>query len=183
MVRIRRAIPSDAAPLAAIAERTFRDAFEADNSAEDMDLHCARHFQAGIQHTEISDPRWITLLAEDDGGPIGFAQLRRENTPTCVSGARPAELHRIYIVREWHGRGVAHDLMRAAIAAAAREGADCVWLGVWEGNPKAIAFYRKYGFRTVGEQAFMVGRDRQRDLVMVKRIENPSSSAPARNLG
>jgi ribosomal protein S18 acetylase RimI-like enzyme len=148
-----------------------------------MDLHCARNFRPEIQHGEISDPQWITILAEDDGGLVGFAQLRRESTTIGIPVARPAELHRLYVVRERHGRGVAHDLMRAVIAAAAREGADCVWLGVWEGNPRAIAFYRKHGFRTAGEKAFTVGRDRQRDLVMVKPIENPSSSALARNLG
>jgi len=49
-----------------------------------------------------------------------------------------------------------------------------VWLGVWEHNPRAIAFYRKWGFEAVGEHVFVVGTDPQRDLVMTR-----SALAPA----
>ena len=56
--------------------------------------------------------------------------------------------------------------MRTCIASARAHGADWLWLGVWEQNPRAIAFYQKHGFRTIGEQTFVLGTDRQRDLVM-----------------
>jgi len=126
MVTIRPAIPYDSASLAAIAERTFRETFAADNSEENIDLHCAQNFRAEIQSREISDPQLITFLAEAAGNLIGFAQLRLAHSANCVLGARPAELNRIYVASEWHGRGVAHDLMRTIIAAAARAGSDCV---------------------------------------------------------
>lgn len=177
VITIRPAIPSDSAPLAAIAERTFREAFAAANSQEDIDLHCAQHFRAEIQCGEISDPQLITLLAEVPGELVGFAQLRLAHTASCVRAAQPAELNRIYVSSEWQGRGVAHDLMRTVVAAAARAGSDCIWLGVWERNLKAIAFYRKYGFRTVGDHLFMLGRDRQRDLILVAQIDSLSSVA------
>ncbi len=56
--------------------------------------------------------------------------------------------------------------MERALADAARAGCDRLWLGVWEHNPKAMAFYKKFGFEVVGTQAFMLGNERQRDLVM-----------------
>ena len=177
VVTIRPAIPSDAASLAVIAERTFRETFAADNSEENMNLHCAQNFQAEIQSREISDPQFITLLAEDAGTLVGFAQLRLAQSTSCVPSVRPAELHRIYVASGWHGRGVAHDLMRKAIGAAAQAGSDCVWLGVWDRNLKAVAFYRKHGFRIVGDHPFMLGRDRQRDLILVKQIDSLSSVA------
>ena len=61
--------------------------------------------------------------------------------------------------------------MRDAFATAAAAGADCLWLGVWEHNPKAIAFYRKFGFEIVGEHTFMLGQERQRDLLMAAGID------------
>jgi ribosomal protein S18 acetylase RimI-like enzyme len=45
-----------------------------------------------------------------------------------------------------------------------------VWLGVWEHNPRAIAFYKKYGFISVGEHPFPLGGDLQRDIVMAKPL-------------
>jgi ribosomal protein S18 acetylase RimI-like enzyme len=171
VVTIRRAGPADAASLAALAESTFRETFAADNSQANMDLHCIRHFGAELQSREIADPQFITLLAEIDANLVGFAQLRLAHSLSCVPGVRPVELHRIYVASEWHGRGVAMSLMREAIAAAAQNGCDCAWLGVWERNPRAIAFYRKHGFHIVGDHPFMLGQDRQRDFVLAAQVD------------
>ena len=65
---------------------------------------------------------------------------------------------------------VAQRLMAASLAAARELGATHVWLGVWERNPRAIAFYRKSGFREVGTQYFQLGSDRQRDLVVMREV-------------
>jgi ribosomal protein S18 acetylase RimI-like enzyme len=177
MMKIRRAVPADAAALAALAERTFRETFAADNTPDNLELHCTQNFGTELQAREIADPQLITLLAEDGGKLAGFAQLRPMHASSSVCAERPAELHRIYVASEWHGRGVAGDLMREVIAAAAQAGADCVWLGVWEHNPRAIAFYRKFGFRVVGDHAFMLGSDRQRDLILTAQLDDLSSVA------
>lgn len=177
MVAIRRAAAADAVPLAALAESTFRETFAAENSLQDMDLHCAQNFGAEIQGREIVDPQSITFLAEVDDTLVGFAQLRLAQSSSHISGTRPCELHRIYVSGQWHGRGVAQKLMRAVVEAAAREDSDCVWLGVWERNPKAIAFYRKRGFRVVGDHTFMLGRDQQRDLILAAQVNELLSVA------
>ena len=83
-----------------------------------------------------------------------------------LGAAKPVEIHRLYVDRRWHGSGVAQRLMAAALGVAERGGADHVWLGVWERNPRAIAFYKKCGFTEAGQQVFLLGRDVQRDLVM-----------------
>jgi ribosomal protein S18 acetylase RimI-like enzyme len=167
---LRRAIAADAPSLAVLAERTFRDAFGARNSPENMDLYCARVFGAGIQLGEIEDRGLVTTIAEAENRMIGFSQLRPLHAHASVVAARPAELNRLYVVPEWHGRGVANELMQDALDTAAREGCDVLWLGVWEHNPKAMAFYRKFGLEIVGTHAFMLGQDRQRDLVMSIRV-------------
>jgi ribosomal protein S18 acetylase RimI-like enzyme len=87
-----------------------------------------------------------------------------------VKARRAAEISRIYVLADWHGRGVAQDLLRDALVAATRDDCDCLWLGVWEHNPRAITFYRKFGLEVVGTHAFMLGLDRQRDLIMSVKI-------------
>lgn len=57
-------------------------------------------------------------------------------------------------------------MMSEVLAMVKSDGADCIWLGVWEHNPRAIAFYQKYKFKTVGEHIFQMGDDPQRDLIM-----------------
>ncbi|TAM63798.1 MAG: GNAT family N-acetyltransferase [Rhodanobacter sp.] len=165
---IRRAESTDAPRLAELAELTFRHTFEAANTPEDMRLHCATHYGEVIQAREISDPEMATLVGEHDGQLVGFAQLRWGHSPDCIKAERPAEIQRLYVREAWHGKGIAQDLMAESIALAKAAGADQVWLGVWEHNPRAIAFYRKWGFAEVGAHVFPVGTDPQRDIIMTR---------------
>jgi ribosomal protein S18 acetylase RimI-like enzyme len=81
-----------------------------------------------------------------------------------------AEIPRFYVDARFHGRGLAHDLMALAIQRAAAAGVATLWLGVWEHNPKALAFYRKWGFEVVGDHGFALGDDPQGDLPMCRAL-------------
>jgi len=166
MAALRLALPGDAPSLAILAERTFRDAFGARNSPGNMDLHCARVFGPDIQLREIGERGIVTTLADEGGRLVGYSQLHIGKASPSVKAQHPAELNRIYVVAEQHGRGIGQALMKRALTDAARAGCDRLWLGVWEHNPKAMAFYKQLGFEIVGTHAFMLGEERQRDLVM-----------------
>jgi ribosomal protein S18 acetylase RimI-like enzyme len=170
MIDIRPATDEDAAGLAELAERTFRDAFAGANNAEDMDLHCRKSYGESIQAAEIRDPNRATLVCDSGERLVGYGQLRWSSAPACVVATRPAEVQRIYVDAAWHGKGVAQSLMTALIEIASAGGADVAWLGVWERNPRAIAFYSKAGFSLVGSHVFVVGRDPQTDLILARRI-------------
>lgn len=82
------------------------------------------------------------------------------------------EIVRIYARKEWIGRGVGAQLMKTSLREAENAGCDVVWLGVWERNLRAIAFYRKWGFEQVGTQVFQLGDDMQNDWVMVRQVDS-----------
>jgi GNAT superfamily N-acetyltransferase len=167
---IRPARVPDAPWLADLAERTFRETYTAYNTPEDMERYVAAHFAPALQAAELADPRFVTLVAEVDGRPAGYTQLGHGPAPSCVTGPEPMEIVRFYVDRPWHGQGLAQELMGAAAAHAQGVGARTLWLGVWERNPRAIAFYRKCGFTEVGTQTFVLGADHQRDLVLERPI-------------
>ena len=177
--RIRVGVATDATDLAKLAARTFRETFAADNRPEDMALHLAQAYGTSQQGRELVDPKIATLLAEADGQLAGYAQLRSGPAPGCVTGASLLELWRFYIAQPWHGRGVAQALMDRVEVEANRRGARTLWLGVWERNERAQAFYRKCGFADVGSQVFMVGADPQTDRIMVRPVPTsiPTSAA------
>jgi GNAT superfamily N-acetyltransferase len=166
---IRRALTSDAERLSAFAERTFRETFSDTNTAEDMNLYCAGAFSPAIQRAEIEDDAADTYLVEHNGELVAYAHLCSGPAEDGIRGGLPIELKRFYVAREYHGTGVARDLMRHVIDEAREAGADPLWLGVWERNPRAIRFYVKHGFVEVGEHHFVVGTDRQRDVLMVRK--------------
>lgn len=164
---IRRAVPADAAALAELGERTFRQAFGAQNRADDMDAYCARTYGEALQRRELEDDGAVTLIVEEDGNPIAFAYLRREK-----SQYGDIYLSRFYIDAAWHGRGIAQRLMRAVESEARNLGGRKLWLSVWEHNPRAIAFYAKCRFTTEGTQPFLVGSDLQTDHILTRVISS-----------
>lgn len=168
---IRTANPGDAQRLSRLAEATFRDTFAGVNTAADMHVHCRASYSQAIQAGEIADPGMLTFLCEEEGEKlIGFAQLRWRGAPGCVRAQAPGEIQRLYVIGSRHGQGIAQELMTACLHEMETRGSDVAWLGVWESNPRAISFYRKFGFVEVGEHVFPLGSDPQRDLVMARAV-------------
>jgi GNAT superfamily N-acetyltransferase len=176
-VTIRLAAQSDAASLADLAARTFRDTFAADTAAEDMALHLAQAYGPQQQGRELADPDIVTLLVEADDQCVGYAQLRHGPAPACVAGDAPIEVWRFYLLHEWHGRGLAQTMMRRVDEEAHRAAARTLWLGVWERNERAKAFYGKCGFVDAGVHVFMVGSDAQTDRILVRPVAGRILSA------
>lgn len=168
---IRQAVVADAAQVASFAARTFAEAFAADNTAEDMSAYLAGAYGEAIQRRELSDRDITTLVAEADGTLVAFAMLRRNGPlPECVTLAQPVELWRFYVDRPFHGGGLASTLMTECLEAARQLSGRSIWLSVWQHNPRAIAFYRKCGFIEVGVKDFVLGSDRQTDLVVARAL-------------
>lgn len=165
MFRIRHATAADAAALAELGERTFRATFAAQNAPDDLEDYVGKTYGESQQRAEIENPDGVTLLGEDDGVMVAFAQLRRAPSPHG-----DVEIARFYVEHGHHGRGIAQSLMQAAEDVARSLGGTTLWLGVWEHNPRAIAFYVKCGFRDVGSHPFLVGRDLQTDRLMSRVI-------------
>lgn len=172
-ITIRLATAEDAALLASMGEETFRDTFTADNTPADMEAYVAAAFGLAQQARELADPGTKILIAELGGDAVGYVRLIAGAAPACVEAGRPIEISRFYARKAWIGRGVGVALMTRALDEARTAGHDVAWLGVWERNARAIAFYEKWGFRAAGEQVFMLGSDAQRDLVMGRAVTPP----------
>ncbi|MDQ2890147.1 MAG: GNAT family N-acetyltransferase [Gemmatimonadota bacterium] len=167
---IRRATTADAASLAVLAEATFRDTFGEDNSAEDMDAFAGAHFSTAQIRDELADARGTTLLAESEGDLVGYAQLLTGAAVPRHVRSPATEIRRFYVKRSYRGTGLAHRLMKAAVTSAGERGSLAIWLGVWERNPRAIAFYGKFGFVDAGSHTFVLGKDVQTDRIMWRLV-------------
>jgi len=179
LLHIRTADARDHDLLARLGARTFRETFASDNTPEDMSDYLAKAFGPDRQAAELADPGTTFLIAESTGETVGYARLKLGPAPDCIQGLHPVEIARLYSAAAWIGRGVGAALMRACLERAGRLMCDVVWLDVWEKNPRAIAFYRRWGFVEVGTQDFVLGTDVQHDLLMQKRVD-PEAVGPSR---
>src|SRR5262245_9930593 len=170
---IRAASAADAELLTGLARRTFYDAFASMNSPENMEAYMTRNFTQQILSAQLTDPRATFLIAEIETMPVAFAKLYNGAIPDCVSGFAPVEIERFYVDRQFHGKGVAQTLMEACFDRARQLGHKAVYLGVWENNHRAIAFYRKFGFEVVGSHVFQMGDEVQNDFLMERSLQEP----------
>lgn len=168
--RVRPANAADAAPLAELGARTFRDAFGALNDPIELARHLAANYGEARQREEIANPAWTTLLAEVNGVMVGYAQSLQAAPPVELPPSGAWLLRRLYLEQAWTGRGVGRILIEAIIADARRRGGTMLWLTTWERAAQAIAFYRKQGFVEAGRTTFLVGNDPQTDLVFTLRL-------------
>ena len=152
-----------------------------------MDLHCQQAYSESVQSSEIANPNMQTLVAEDDGGLVGYAQVRWMDVPACVEARSPGEVYRLYVSRAWHGKGVARSLMTECLNAIAQRGCEIAWLGVWEHNPRAIAFLPEVRFpRSLATTCSWLCRSAARSVMSRQltaagprwRIRTPSMSQP-----
>jgi ribosomal protein S18 acetylase RimI-like enzyme len=134
-----------------------------------MQRFVAQTYGVEQQGAEISDPHMVTRLLVDGSEIAGFYQLRLPESHGEFS-SEGGEIARFYVSRAWHGKGLAASLMLAALDELRSAGATRAWLGVWEENARAIAFYLKSGFKTVGTQSFELGGVMQSDLVMAQSL-------------
>ncbi len=169
-VTIRGASLEDNQLLAALGAKTFHDAFIQDNRPENIAAYIRAAFSPQKQAAELADPASVFFIAEVDGAPVGYAYLHAGRAADGVTGEHPLELVRIYALQEWTGHGIGTALMQTCLDEACQRGHDALWLGVWERNPRAIAFYRRWGFETVGSHVFLLGNEAQTDLLMQRGL-------------
>ncbi len=171
-IRIRQATKEDAKLLTDLSYTTFWDAFahHPKNAPDDLNHYMRQAFNIAQISAELSEPESVFLIADLDGKPAGYAKLIVDSTEHGITATHPIELSRLYSQQEYLGKGVGQNLMDECFAYAKSEDHDVMWLGVWEYNPRAQAFYRKNGFHEVGKHTFQLGSDPQTDLLMQKEL-------------
>ena len=169
-IHIRKATVADAELIAELSRTTFYDAFAKDNTKENMDEFMNHVFTKEALMQEVLNADGIFLLAFDESQAVGYARMREQNKEHIMEGENAIEIARIYSVQSAIGKGVGAALMRACIDVAIEKQKSIIWLGVWEKNPRAIAFYQKWGFEKFGEHIFPIGNDPQTDWLMKKAL-------------
>ena len=172
---LRNAVADDAEALSGFAARCFQQTFAAGNKPADMEDYLAKAFSPATQSSEIADSAATIILAFDDraadGQLVGYAHL--------ICHEADVQLKRFYLVASWQGSGLAALFIERIFEECRQRGSGRLWLTVWTENDRAIAFYKKMGFRICGSETFMLGDDAQSDHVMeiaVSRSPPPTST-------
>lgn len=167
---IRYATADDAELIANLSRKTFHETFGYVNTKENMDKFMTEQFSREKLIKEVTEPGNTFLLVFDHDVPVGYVRMREGKKFPEFDGKDSIEIVRIYSINTYLGTGVGQQMMRQCIFIAKELKKEIIWLGVWEKNPRAIAFYTKWGFEKFGEHDFFLGDDQQRDWLLMKKL-------------
>ncbi|MBF2708269.1 GNAT family N-acetyltransferase [Flavobacterium soyangense] len=169
---IRKATISDLGIIQEISKKTFVETFADVNTPENMGNYVRKNFNSTQVASEINNQESAFYLATLDSETIGYLKINFGNAQTEINSQQAIEIQRIYILKAFLGKKIGKLLLGEAIKIGHQSGVDYLWLGVWEENYRALQFYNKNGFVEFDKHTFILGDERQTDLLMKLEINN-----------
>jgi len=152
--------------LRAISCSTFSQTFLEHNTAEDMEAYLTSSFSVEKLTQELNNPNTEFYFAKNEDNIVGYLKVNKGEAQTEHINLNAFEIERIYVDKAYLGKKVGQLLFNKAIELAKSKNVTYVWLGVWEENHRALAFYEKNGFIPFDKHVFMLGNDAQTDIMM-----------------
>ncbi len=168
----RKCDDNDLLTLQTLSHSTYDVTFRHLNTPETMTAYLEHAFCIDKLRAELCNENSEFYFLFADGALSGYIKLNERAAQTDINDPQSLELERIYVSPEFQGKGLGGVLMNKAIDIAISREKAYVWLGVWEKNKKAIAFYKKNGFYVIGRHSFIMGDEAQSDFVMRKDLNN-----------
>lgn len=140
------------------------------NTEENMNAYLEAAFHPEKLKRELENEGSSFYFIYENDELAGYLKLNESGAQTDVHDPASLELERIYVVDSFQGKGVGRRLMEKAVEEAVKRKKSYLWLGVWEKNKKALAFYAKNGFYRMGTHAFVMGAEVQTDYLLRKDI-------------
>ena len=150
--------------------QTYRDTF-ADSNSESL---LQQYFDDALNSEKLLlelntiDSFFYFIYLDDE--VAGFLKVNTDQAQSDNVDKNGLEIERFYICKNYLRNGLGKHLMGFACELAKQLSKSSVWLGVWEGNTSALAFYKAQGFYQIGEHPFDMGGDIQTDLLFKKDI-------------
>ncbi|UQZ36638.1 GNAT family N-acetyltransferase [Paenibacillus sp. PK3_47] len=167
-IMIKKCTPDDISLLQAVGSETFKETFKDQNSPEMMQAYLDKAFSREQLAIELSEPCSQFYFVYSNEEIAGYLKLNTDEAQTEKMGADSLEVERIYIKHKFHQQGLGKYLINKAVEIAAEQHKKKVWLGVWEKNGNAVAFYQKMGFVQTGTHSFHMGEEEQTDYIMTR---------------
>ena len=167
---IRACTVEDKSALKEIAYQTFDETFRADNKKENINEYLKNAFTDEKVLAELHNPDSFFYFIYYEDTLAGYLKLNINEAQTESFEGENLEIERIYILKQFQKKGLGKQLYDKALEVARHLSRERIWLGVWEKNSNAIAFYEQLGFNKIDQHSFYMGDEQQIDYIMMKSI-------------
>lgn len=168
---IGRAEIKDIDKLQNICTTTFTETFSGVNSEENMVTYLKENLSKEKLLSELNNSGSEFYFVTLNNKVVGYLKINFGQAQTEIKDEAGLEIERIYILKEFQRKKLGQLLFEKAMKIARQSGMKYVWLGVWEENKNAINFYKRNGFEAFDQHIFILGKDRQVDIMMKLDLE------------
>lgn len=169
-VNIKRCTLEDLHKLQDICYETFNETFKDQNSPENMKAYLEMAFNLKQLEKELSNSSSQFFFVYFNNEADGYLKVNINEAQSEKMGDESLEIERIYIKSKFQKHGLGKYLFNKALEIAKELNKKKIWLGVWEKNENAIAFYKKMGFVQTDAHSFYMGDEEQTDFIMTKTL-------------
>jgi diamine N-acetyltransferase len=169
-INLKKCTLEDSRKLQEISYETFHETFKHQNSSENMKAYLERAFNLEQLEKELSNISSQFFFVYFNKEVAGYLKVNTDYDQSEEMGDKSLEIERIYIRNKFQKHGIGKYLLNKALEIAVEGNKKKIWLGVWEKNENAIAFYKRMGFVQTGAHSFYMGNEEQMDLIMTKTL-------------
>lgn len=174
LLDIRIATVADTDELIALACETFKTTYYETQVSADLDLYLKQTFNKEKVLTELQGKgefRVVFVVAFWHGKMVGYVKVVQGQKPVqSLTDRQYAHIEKFYLQKNVQNQGIGGKLMQQVLDINQAAGYHTLWLLVWDENPAAMAFYKKWNFEEVGKQAFILGNTSYTDTVLQKIV-------------
>ena len=177
---LRPAGVADLPSVRALAIQVFLDTYAVDGVRASLAREAEQQFSPAALEATLSRASGRLVVAERAGHLVAFANLDLAATHALVADAHAAELARLYVQPAFQRRGIGRLLLAEAEGTARAAGCTALWLTAWVGNARALAFYRRHGYRELGSTTYAFEDERYENRLFARPLGTPASVPGAR---
>jgi len=159
----RKATLHDASAISSVLKDVFKETYASVLTKEVLDKHLSKELSAGAIQKDLILASYFVI--EDQQAVQAVLKLLRHND-------KQIEIAKLYVSKNARALGLGACLVEQAFVWSSEQGAESVFLKVWEENLKAIGFYERQGFAKQGMTEVWVDTVVFKDFLMEKKLND-----------
>ncbi|WDE08716.1 GNAT family N-acetyltransferase [Thalassomonas viridans] len=157
--------------LSKLCTETFLQAYDGVHSTDNLHAYCHDNYSVNATKALLDQNNVEAVIAFEKKEAAGFYVLKHHQCPIELTG-HSTELKQIYVLSNHFGSGLGRKLFSDAVNQAINNKSKWLWLCVSDINYRAQGFYKKLGFKKVGNgPELVVGDDTLSSSIMILNIE------------
>ncbi len=165
----RPAILADAKKLSILYKQVYIQTYGTEGVSDEFANFITVQFAIErLEHIIQAQPGSI-IVAAYKGNLVGVAEIEMDKHCPVGNIIAP-ELNKLYILEWFCGKGIGYRLLQEAETFVRSKGVKEIWLWVLDSNTRAISFYERQQYKTIGKASFQMETNLYENFVMLKQL-------------